>query len=83
MQPALTIITLSLWLIVFLSVTCVVYALVSMWKENRFGWALRGIIWFTMAIICLCAIVFLGDHLEKTRALETISRRVEAIILGL
>src|SRR5215510_10160630 len=44
MQPQLTIIALSLWLIVFLGVTCVVFALVSMWKENRFGWPLRGIL---------------------------------------
>jgi hypothetical protein len=29
--------------------TGVVYALVSMWEENRFGWPLRGIIWFTAA----------------------------------
>jgi len=32
------------WLIVFLGVTCVVFALVSMWKENRFGWPLRGMV---------------------------------------
>ena len=24
--------------------TCVVYSLISIWKENRFGWPLRGII---------------------------------------
>ena len=42
LQPELTIIALSLWLIVFLGLTCVVYSLVSMWKENRFGWPLTG-----------------------------------------
>src|SRR4029453_15074031 len=48
---------LSLLLIVFLGVTCVVYSLVSMWKENRFGWPLRGIIWFTLAIVGSCAVI--------------------------
>jgi uncharacterized membrane protein len=56
-QPALTIIALSLWLIVFLGVTCVVYALVSMWKENRFGWQLRGMIWFYLVILGSCAVI--------------------------
>jgi hypothetical protein len=28
-----------------------------MWKENRFGWPLRGIIWFTIAIIGSCAVI--------------------------
>jgi hypothetical protein len=53
----LTIIALSLWLIVFLGVTCVVYALVSMWKENRFGWQLRGMIWFYLVIVGSCAVI--------------------------
>ena len=59
MQPHLVIIALSLWMIVILGVTCVVYALISMWKENRFGWPLRGIIWFTVAIIGSCAVIAL------------------------
>jgi hypothetical protein len=50
-QPQLTIIALSLWLIVFLGLTCVVFALISMWKENRFGWPVRGVVWFTVAIV--------------------------------
>jgi hypothetical protein len=53
----LTIIALSLWLIVFLGVTCVVYALVPMWKENRFGWQLRGMIWFYLVIVGSCAVI--------------------------
>jgi hypothetical protein len=79
MQPALTIIALSLWLIVFLGVTCVVFALVSMWKENRFGWPLRGVIWFTIAIAGSCAIIaLLAGYLQKARALEKVTNRVEA-----
>ena len=59
MQPELAFRALSLLLIVFLGLTCVVYSLVSMWKENRFGWPLRGIIWFTVAIIGCCAVIAL------------------------
>ena len=74
MQPELTIIALSLWLIVFLALTCVVFALVSMWKENRFGWPLRGIIWFTVAIAGSCAIIGLLAGYEQTaRSLEKVS----------
>jgi hypothetical protein len=79
-QPALTIIALSLWMIVFLRLTCVVYALVSMWKENRFGWPLRGIIWFTVAIVGSCAVIaLLAGYVQKARSLEKVTRRVEAV----
>jgi hypothetical protein len=82
LQPDLTIIALSLWLIVFLVLTCVVYSLVSMWKENRFGWPLRGIIWFTVAIIGSCALIALLAGYDQTiRSLEKISHRVEAVTL--
>ena len=33
---------LNLIKVVRQGLTCVVFALVSMWKENRFGWPLRG-----------------------------------------
>jgi hypothetical protein len=73
-EPELTIIALSLWLIVFLGLICVVYALVSMWKENRFGWPLRGIIWFAVAMVGSCAIIGLLAGYEQTaRSLEKIS----------
>jgi hypothetical protein len=73
-QLELTIIALSLWIIVVLGLTCVVYSLVSMWKENRFGWPLRGIIWFTVAIIGSCAIIGLLAGYEHTaRSLEKVS----------
>ena len=82
MQPALTIIALSLWLIVFLGVTCVVFALVSMWKENRFGWPLRVIIWFTVAIVGSCAVIaLLAGYVQKAKSLEKVSHRVEAVTL--
>ena len=84
MQHHLTIIALSLWLIVFLSLTCVVYSLVSMWKENRFGWPLRGIIWFTVAIAGSCAIIaLLAGYVQKARSLEKVSQPLGAATFGL
>jgi hypothetical protein len=77
LQTELTIVALSLWLIVFLGLTCVVYSLVSMWKENRFGWPLRGIIWFAVAIIGSCAIIgLLAGYEETARSLEKVSRLI-------
>ena len=77
MQPELTFRALSLLLIVFLGLTCVVLSLISMWKENHFGWPLRGIIWFTVAIAGSCAIIGLLAGYEQTvRALEKVSHRV-------
>jgi hypothetical protein len=52
-----------------------------MWKENRFGWPLRGIIWFTVAIIGSCAvIVLLAGYVQKARSLEKVSHHVEAVL---
>jgi uncharacterized membrane protein len=83
-EPELTIMALSLWMIVFLGLACVVYSLVSMWKENRFGWPLRGIIWFTVAIIGSCAVIaLLAGYVQKARSLEKVSQRVEAVTFGL
>jgi hypothetical protein len=80
LQPELTIIALSLWLIVLLGVTCVVFSFVSMCKENRFGSPLRGIIWFTVAIEGSCAVIaLLAGYVQKARSLEKVTRRVEAV----
>jgi capsular polysaccharide biosynthesis protein len=55
-----------------------------MWKENRFGWPLSGIIWFTVAIIGSCALIALLAGYDQTiRSLEKISHRVEAVTFGL
>jgi ABC-type transport system involved in multi-copper enzyme maturation permease subunit len=64
--PELTIIAVSLWLIVFLGLTAVVYLLVSIWKENGFGWPLRGIFWFTVAIIGSLAVIGLLAGYDQT-----------------
>jgi predicted ferric reductase len=79
-QPELTFRALSLLLIVFLGVILVVLSLVSMWKENRFGWPLRGTLWFTVAIIGSCAVIaLLAGYVQKARSLEKVTRRVEAM----
>jgi hypothetical protein len=76
-QPELTFAALSRLLIVFLSTILVVYTLVSMWKENRFGWPLRGVIWFTVTIIGSCATIGLLAGYEQTaRPLEKASHFV-------
>ena len=83
LQPELTFRALSLLLIVFLGVILVVLSLVSMWKENRFGWPLRGIIWFTVAIAGSCAIIaLLAGYVQKTKSLEKVTRRVEVAGAG-
>ena len=82
MEPELTIIALTLWLIVFLGLTCVVYALVSMCKENRFGRPLKGIIWFTFAIIVSCAIALLAGYVQKARSLEKVTHRGQVVASG-
>ena len=80
MEPELTIIALSLWLIVVLGITLVVFTLVSMWKENRFGWPLKGIIWFTVAIAASCAVVaLLAGYVQKARSVGRVSHRVETV----
>jgi len=84
LQPDLTFKVLSHLLIVFLSIGLVAFTLVSMWKENRFGWPLRGIIWFTVAIIGSCALIgLLAGYDQTVRSLEKVSHRVEAVTLGL
>jgi hypothetical protein len=71
-------------MIVLLGLTCVVYALLSICKENRFGWPLRGIIWFTVAIIGSCAVIaLLAAYVQKTRSLRKISHRVEPVASAL
>jgi small-conductance mechanosensitive channel len=64
-------------MIITLGLLCVVFTLVSMWKENRFGWPLRGIIWFTIAIAGSCAIIaLLAGYVQKARSVEKVSHRV-------
>jgi hypothetical protein len=51
-----------------------------MWKENPYGWSLRGIIWFNVAIAASCAIIaLLAGYVQKTKSLEKVTHRVEAV----
>jgi len=50
------------------------------WKENRFGWPLRGLIWFTLAIAGSSALIaLLAGYVQKTKSLEKGTHRVEAV----
>jgi predicted ferric reductase len=83
LQPELAFRALSLLLIVFLAVILVVFTLVSMWKENRFGWPLRGIVWFYLAIVGSCAVIaLLAGYAQKARSFEKVSDRMEAVTFG-
>jgi hypothetical protein len=79
-QPELTFRALSLLLITLLGVSFVVYTLVSMWKENRFGWPLRGIVWFYLVIAGSCAVIgLLAGYVQKAKLIEKVTHRVEAL----
>jgi hypothetical protein len=83
-QPELPFRALSHLLIVFLSLILVVFTLISMWKENRFGWPLRGIVWFYLVIVGSCAVIaILAGYAQKVRSWEKITHRVEALVFGL
>jgi hypothetical protein len=64
-------------LILPLGLTLIALSLVSMWKENRFGWPLRGIISFAVAIIGSCAII--AGYVEKACSLEKVTHHVESV----
>ena len=84
LQTELTFRALCHLFIVFLGVMLVVFSLVSMWKENRFGWPLRGLIWFSLAIVGSCAAIALfAGYVQKTRSLEKVSHPVETVGFGL
>ena len=79
-QTELTLRASSLLLVVFLGLTLIALSLVSMWKESRYGQPLKGIIWFTLAIVGFYAVIaLLAGYVQKARSLEKVSRRVEAM----
>jgi hypothetical protein len=80
LQPELTFRALSYLLIAFLSIVVVVFTLISMWKENRFGWPLKGIIWLYLAIVGSCAVIgILAGYAQTPRSLEKVSHLVKAV----
>jgi hypothetical protein len=84
LQPELTFRALSLLLIIFLGPVLVVPVVDLNVEENRFGWPLRGIIWFTVAIVGFCTVIaLLAEYVQKARSLEKVSHRMEATSGGL
>lgn len=73
----LTITAASYLLIGLLGAMMFIVSLVSIRKENR-----RGIFWFTLVVVCLCAMVLFADSLQEVKELEMISRHVKAMIRG-
>jgi len=67
-------------LLVFLGLTALLFALLSLRKENHFDSPLGGIFWFFLAVISLYSMVLLGQYLDKARALNRVSNRVEAML---
>jgi cell division protein FtsL len=49
-------------LILFLGVILIALSLVSMWKENRQGEPLNGIISFALAVMGFCAFALLAGY---------------------
>jgi hypothetical protein len=84
LQPEFTFRALSLLLITLLGGVLVVFTLISMWKENRFGWPLRGVVWLYLVIIGSCAVIgLLAGYAQKARSIERVTHRVEAVTFGL
>jgi hypothetical protein len=74
LQPDLAFRALSLLLLTLLAVILVVFTLISMWKENRFGWPLRGIVWLYLVIVGSCAVIaLLAGYVQKARSWERVS----------
>ena len=80
MDADVTLRALSYGLVVLLGITLLALSLISLRKENHQGEPLKGIIWLTTAIIASCAVVvLLAGYVEKTRSLEKVTLRVEAV----
>ena len=70
-MKALTVTAASYLVIGLLGVTGLVFSLVSTREENR-----RRIIWFTLVIVCLCAVVLFAENVEVTCAGTLSARQV-------
>jgi hypothetical protein len=67
-----------------LGMTAFIFSLISMRKEHQFGNPLKGIVWFTLGIVCLCAVVLLADSLAETRNMieQAVLEEYEKIVAG-
>jgi len=57
----------------------VVLLLISLHKESDYEQPVRGILWFAVAIMALCAIVILFTILHRNTALEKVPDRIETL----
>jgi hypothetical protein len=79
-QPELVFRALSYGVVVLLGITLLALALISIRKENHQGQPVKGIIWFSVAIIGFCAvIVLLAGYAQKARSLDRVTHRVERV----
>jgi hypothetical protein len=65
---------LSYGLVGFLIAPVFVLLFASLHKETRHGQPLRGILWFGVAMMALCAVVILFTTLHRATALGKINR---------
>ena len=68
---------LSYGLIGYLLVPAVVLLMISLRKEIRYGGPIRGIFWFGVAMMTVCAVVILFVTLHRATTLEKRPVRVE------
>ena len=79
MEPGLAFRALTYGMIGLLIVILLAVSLISARKEIRCGQQLRGIAWFALAIMGLCALIARAGHVRKARSLEKVSDRVETV----
>ena len=65
---------LSVGLIVYLLAPVIALLLVSIYKEGRGEDSLKGIRWFGLAMMALCAVVILSTTLHRATVAGTINR---------
>ena len=70
---------LSYGLIGYLMAPVVVLLLISLHNESDYEQPVRGILWFAVAIMALCAIVILFTILHRNTALEKVPDRIETL----
>jgi hypothetical protein len=68
---------LSYGLVGFLIAPVLVLVLASLHKETRHGQPLRGILWFGVAMLALCAVIILFTTLHRATALHKAADRFE------
>ena len=79
MQPDLTFRALNLLLITLLALKPCRFHFDLTLEDNRFGWPLRGVIWFYLANLGSCAPIVLAEYAQKATSIERVTQRMEAV----